>query len=77
MIMTEKEFWSLINKKAESELKKDLIRKTFAPQMAEPMCNAIDSKDKTELLEKLHNEWLEYQKRQNDIIQAYLKMIGI
>lgn len=75
--MTEKEFWSLINKKAESELKKDLIRKTFAPQMAEPMCNAIDSKDKTELLEKLHNEWLEYQKRQNDIIQAYLKMIGI
>lgn len=77
MIMTEKEFWGLINKKAESEFKKDLIRKTFAPQMAEPMCNAIDSKDKTELLEKLHNEWLEYQKRQNDIIQAYLKMIGI
>ncbi len=72
--MTEQEFWSLINTKAESELKKGLIRKTFAPHIAEPMCNAIDGKDKSDLLEKLHKEWLEYQKRQNDIIQAYLKI---
>ena len=35
---------------------------------------AIDGKDKSDLLEKLHKEWLEYQKRQSDIIQAYLKM---
>ena len=72
--MTEQEFWSLIYKKAESEFKKDLIRKTFALHIAEPMCNAIDSKDKSDLLEKLHKEWLEYQKRQSDIIQAYIKM---
>ena len=38
------------------------------------MCNAIDSKDKAELLDKLHKEWLEYQKRQSDIIQTYLKI---
>ena len=74
--MTEQEFWNLIYKKAESEFKKDLIRKTFAPQIADPMCKAIDSNDKSDLLEKLHREWLEYQKRQNDIIQAYLKMLG-
>ena len=75
--MTEQEFWSLIYKKAESEFKKDLIRKTFAPHIAEPMCNAIDGKDKSDLFEKLHKEWLEYQKRQNDIIQAYSKMLGM
>lgn len=75
--MTEQEFWSLIYKKAESEFRKDLIRKTFAPQIADPMCKAIDSKDKSDLLERLHKEWLEYQKRQNDIIQAYSKMLGM
>lgn len=75
--MTEQEFWNLIYKKTESEFKKDLIRKTFALQIADAMCKAIDSKDKSDLLEKLHREWLEYQKRQNDIILAYSKMLGM
>lgn len=75
--MTEQEFWSLIYKKAESEFKKDLIRKTFALHIAEPMCNAIDGKDKSDLLEKLHKEWLEYQKHQSDIIHTYLKTMGM
>ena len=71
--MTEQEFWNLIYKKAESEFNKGLIRSTYPSHIAEPMCNAIDSKDKAELLDRLHKEWLEYQKRQSDIIQAYLK----
>lgn len=73
--MTEQEFWGIIYKKAESEFNKGLIRSTYPPHIAEPMCNAIDSKDKAELLDRLHREWLEYQKRQSDIIQAYLKHI--
>ena len=74
--MTEQEFWGLIYKQAESEFNKGLIRSTYPFHIAEPMCNAIDSKDKVELLDRLHREWLEYQKRQSDIIQAYLKHIG-
>lgn len=74
--MTEQEFWNLIYKKAESECNKGLIRSTYPSHIAEPMCNAIDSKDKAELLDRLHKEWLEYQKRQSDIIQAYLKQMG-
>ena len=74
--MTEQEFWNLIYKKSESEFNKGLIRSTYPSHIAEPMCNAIDSKDKVELLDRLHKEWLEYQKRQSDIIQAYLKHIG-
>lgn len=74
--MTEQEFWNLIYKKAESEVAKSLIRNTYPSHIAEQLCNAIDTKDKIELLDKLNKEWIEYQKRQNDIIQAYLKMIG-
>lgn len=73
--MTEREFWNAIQSKIGNEVLKSNIRKTFAPFIAEPMCNAIDGKEKAELLDKLHKEWLEYQKRQSDIIQAYSKMI--
>lgn len=75
--MTEQEFWNTIQNKMGNELLKNYIRRTFAPHIAESMCNAIDSKEKAELLDKLHKEWLEYQKRQNDVIQAYLKMKGL
>ena len=54
--MTEQEFWNLIYKKAESEFNKGLIRSTYPSHIAEPMCNAIDSKDKAELLDRLHKE---------------------
>ena len=73
--MTEQEFGNLVYKKAESEFNKELIRSTYPSHIAEPMCTAIDSKDKAELLDRLHREWLEYQKRQSDIIKAYLKHI--
>ena len=72
--MTEQEFWNLIYKKAESEFNKGLIRSTYPSHIAEPMCNAIDSKDKAELLDRLHKEWLEYQKRQSDIIQILVAL---
>jgi len=35
--------------------------------------SSIDAKEHADLFDKLHKEWLEYQKRQNDIIQQYLK----
>ncbi len=73
--MTEREFWNAIQSKIGNEVLKSNISKTFAPFIAEPMCNAIDGKKKAELLDKLHKEWLEYQKRQSDIIQAYSKMM--
>lgn len=71
--MTEQEFWNLIYNKAKNEITKDLIKKTYPSDIAEAICNAIDYKDKTELLEKLYQEWLEYKKRQMDIIHTYLK----
>ena len=72
--MTQHEIWNIIQSKIGNEALKNFIRRTYAPQIADLLCRAIDAKEHAELFEKLYKEWLEYQKRQNDIIQAYLKM---
>ena len=75
--MIQQEIWNIIQNKIGNETLKNYIRRTYAPQIADHLCRAIDAKEHAELFEKLHKEWLEYQKRQNDIIQAYLKMMGM
>ena len=72
--MTQHEIWNIIQSKIGNEVLKNFIRRTYAPQIADLLCRAIDAKEHAELFEKLYKEWLEYQKKQSDIIQAYLKM---
>ena len=72
--MTQHEIWNIIQSKIGNEVLKNFIRRTYAPQIADLLCRAIDAKEHAELFEKLYKEWLEYQKNQSDIIQAYLKM---
>lgn len=71
--MSEKLFWELVRDKREEEIKKSMVRSIFAPQIAEPLCAAIDSQGKVELLNKLYREWIEHQKRQYDIINAFCR----
>ena len=75
--MTQHEIWNIIHNKIGNEVLKNFIRCTYTPQLADLLCRAIDAKEHADLFDKLHKEWLEYQKRQNDIIQAYLKMKGM
>ena len=72
--MIQNEIWNIIQNKIGNEVLKNFIRRTYAPQIADLLCGAIDAKEHADLFEKLYKEWLEYQKRQSDIIQAYLKM---
>ena len=72
--MTQHEIWNIIQSKIGNEALKNFIRRTYAPHIADLLCRAIDAKEHADLFDRLHKEWLEYQKRQNDIIQAYLKM---
>ena len=72
--MTQHEIWNIIQSKIGNEVLKNFIRRTYSPQIADLLCRAIDTKEHADLFEKLYKEWLEYQKRQSDIIQAYLKM---
>ena len=75
--MTEQEFWNAIHNKIGNEILKDYIKSALAPHLAEQMCRVMDANERTELLNKMHEEWLNYQKRQSDIIQAYLKQTGM
>ena len=75
--MTQQEIWNIIQDKIGNEALKNFIRRAYVPQIADLLCRAIDAKEHADLFEKLYKEWLEYQKRQSDIIQAYLKTLGI
>ena len=75
--MTQQEIWNIIQDKIGNEALKKFIRRAYVPQIADILCRAIDAKEHADLFEKLYKEWLEYQKRQSDIIQAYLKTSGI
>ena len=72
--MTQQEIWNIIQSKIGDEALKNFIRRTYSPEIADLLCRAIDANEHAELFEKLYKEWLEYQKHQSDIIQAYLKM---
>ena len=72
--MTQHEIWNIIQSKIGNEALKNFIRRTYTPQLADLLCRAIDAKEHADLFDKLYKEWLEYQKHQSDIIQAYLKM---
>jgi hypothetical protein len=72
--MTQHEIWNIIQNKIGNEVLKNFIRCTYTPQLADLLCRAIDAKEHADLFDKLYKEWLEYQKHQSDIIQAYLKM---
>ena len=75
--MTQQEIWNIIQDKIGKEALKNFIRRAYVPQIADLLCRAIDAKEHADLFEKLYKEWLEYQKRQSDIIHAYLKTMGV
>ena len=72
--MIQHEIWNIIQSKIGNKALKNFIRRTYSPEIADLLCRAIDAKEHADLFEKLYKEWLEYQKRQSDIIQAYIKM---
>ena len=75
--MIQHEIWNIIQSKIGNEALKNFIRCTYSPEIADLLCRAIDAKEHADLFEKLYKEWLEYQKRQSDIIHAYLKTMGM
>lgn len=72
--MTNHEIWNIIQNKIGNEMLKDYIRRTFASDVANFLCQAIDTKEHADLFVKLYNEWFEYQKRQIDNVQDYLRI---
>ena len=54
--MTQHEIWNIIQSKIGNEALKNFIRRTYAPQIADLLCRAIDAKEHAELFEKLYKE---------------------
>lgn len=71
--MTEQDFLNIIGNRISNEMQKAIIRSNYAPQTAEQLCNALDFHEKTDLFQKLMDEWAEYQRRQYQIVQAYMQ----
>ena len=71
--MTEQDFLNIIGNKISNEMQKTIIRNNYAPQAAELLCNGIDSREKADLFQKMMDEWVNYQHRQQQIVQAFYR----
>ena len=75
--MTQKDFLNIIGNKISNEMQKTIIRNNFQPQLADQLCNVIDSHEAADLFQRMMNEWIVYQNRQSQILHAYLQQYSI
>lgn len=54
-------------------MQKAIIKNNFQPQLADQLCKAIDNHEKADLFQRMMNEWIAYQNRQQQIIQAFFQ----
>lgn len=71
-IMTQQVFLNIIGNKISNEMQKAIIRNNFQPQLADQLCNVIDSHEAADLFHRMMNEWIDYQNRQRLILQAFM-----
>ena len=70
--MTQQDFLNIIGNKISNEMQKAIIRNNFQPQLADQLCNLIDSREAADLFHRMMNEWIDYQNRQRLILQAFM-----
>lgn len=75
-MITTKDLYDIIGNKITYETQKSLLRNNFPPDIAEKMCNAIDSQEKAEHFQRFlleWNEWVINQLQQQQYIQQFLQ----
>lgn len=75
-MITTKDLYDIIGNKITYETQKSLIRNNFPAEIAEKMCNAIDSQEKAEHFQRFlveWNEWVVNQLQQQQYIQQFLQ----
>jgi hypothetical protein len=70
-MITIQNLFDIMSNKITNEMGKSIIRKNCPPNIADKICNAIDSNEKAEIIQRI-NEWQEQQNRQQQAIQAFL-----
>lgn len=72
-MITIQDLYNIVDNKISNEARKSLIRSHFPPQFAEQMCRAIDANETAEHLQRFIKEWVDYQQKQQQIAQLFLK----
>lgn len=75
-MITTKDLYDIIGNKITHESQKALIRNNFPQEIAEKMCKAIDSQEKSEHFQRFlveWNEWVKNQLQQQQYIQRFLQ----
>ena len=71
-MITIQDLYSIVGNKISCEMGKSIIRNNFPPQVADQMCNAIDTQEAADHFQRLMQEWIELQLRQQQIFQTIL-----
>jgi hypothetical protein len=74
-MITVNDLCNIVGNKIANEQQKRLIRSSFPTQIAEKMCNAIDAQEQADhfqLLLREYNEWMENQRRQQEVVHRFL-----
>lgn len=71
-MITIQDLYNIVDNKISNEVGKAIIRNNFPPQIAEQMCNAIDSHESADHFQLLMQEWIELQQRQQQVVQSFL-----
>lgn len=72
-MITSQDLYNIVSGKIANKMWKTTIRNIFPPSIAERMCDAIDANEKAEHFQRLMQEWMECQQRQQQIVHAFLQ----
>lgn len=75
-MITIKDLYDIMGNKITKESQKAIIRENFPREIAEKMCDAIDSQEKAEHFQRFlieWNEWMLIQQRQQQFISQFLQ----
>ena len=71
-MITIQDLYNIVGNKISNEMGKAIIRNNFPPYVADQMCNAIDAHESADHFQRLMQEWIELQQRQQQVIQSFL-----
>ena len=71
-MITIHDLYNIVGNKISNEIGKSIIRNNFPPQTAEQMCNAIDQHEAADHFQRLMQEWIELQQKQQQVVQYFL-----
>ena len=71
-MITIQDLYNIVGNKISNEISKSIIRNNFPPNIADQICNAIDAHESADHFQRLMQEWIELQQKQQQVVQYFL-----